>query len=94
LHRSIAHLFLDNNADISLSADAVWDHFSNILDVTKTGIETASLLTYIFQIAISSRHGPVFVLLCLGKPFMGFFARRSLWEKGEVVLHELSWMFD
>ncbi|KAJ7367043.1 P-loop containing nucleoside triphosphate hydrolase protein [Mycena albidolilacea] len=75
----------DNNADISLSAEPIWYHFTNILDVAQTGIETASLLTYIFQIAISSRHGPVFVLLCLGKPFIGFFARRSLWDKAHVA---------
>ncbi|KAF8172036.1 P-loop containing nucleoside triphosphate hydrolase protein [Mycena galopus ATCC 62051] len=75
----------DNNADISLSARPIWDHFTNLVQAIKTGIQAASLLTYIFQLALSSQHGPVFVLLCLGKPLIRLLLWRSLWEKAYVV---------
>ncbi|KAJ7928036.1 P-loop containing nucleoside triphosphate hydrolase protein [Mycena leptocephala] len=75
----------DNNADNSLSAMPVWDNFTVLIDVAATGIQAVSLLTYILQLAISSRHGPVFVLLCLGKPFLRFVFRRSLWERAHVA---------
>ncbi|KAJ6585143.1 P-loop containing nucleoside triphosphate hydrolase protein [Mycena capillaripes] len=75
----------ENNADASLSATPVWDHFMVLMDVAATGIQVLSLLTYIFHLAISSRHGPVFVLLCITKPLIRFFFRRSLWERAHVV---------
>ncbi|KAJ7134763.1 P-loop containing nucleoside triphosphate hydrolase protein [Mycena epipterygia] len=75
----------DNNADSSLSAEPVWENFMNLVNVAGIGIEVVNLLAYIFQIAFSSRHGPVFVLLCLGKPLITFFFRRSLWERAHVV---------
>ncbi|KAJ7677503.1 P-loop containing nucleoside triphosphate hydrolase protein [Mycena rosella] len=75
----------DNNADISLSAEPVWENFMNLVNVAATGIQVVTLLAYIFQLAVSSRHGPVFVLLCLAKPFIRFFFRQSLWERAHVV---------
>ncbi|KAJ6508586.1 P-loop containing nucleoside triphosphate hydrolase protein [Mycena sanguinolenta] len=75
----------DNDADESLSAKPIWDHFINVMDVGETGIQAVSLLAYIFQIAVSSQHGPVFVLLCLCKPVIRVFLWRSLWEKAHVV---------
>ncbi|KAJ7442645.1 P-loop containing nucleoside triphosphate hydrolase protein [Mycena latifolia] len=75
----------DNNADTSLSAIPVWDNFVNLINVATIGIQVVSLLVYICQLATSSRHGPIFVLLCLAKPFIRFFFRRSLWERPYVA---------
>ncbi|KAF7346521.1 ABC transporter ATP-binding protein [Mycena sanguinolenta] len=75
----------DNNEDESLSANAIWDHFTNVMDMAETGIQAVSLLAYIFKLAISSQHGPVFVLLCLCKPVIRVFLWRSLWERAHVV---------
>lgn len=78
--------FPDNNADTSLSGQPVWDNFMNLINVAAMGIEVLSLLSYIFKLAVSTRHGPVLVLLCLGKPLIKFFFRRSLWETGDYKL--------
>ncbi|KAJ7675676.1 P-loop containing nucleoside triphosphate hydrolase protein [Mycena polygramma] len=75
----------DNNADTSLSGTPVWDNFTALIDAVGTSIQVFSLLTYIFHLALSSRHGPIFVLLCVAKPFIRFVYRRSLWEKAHVV---------
>ncbi|KAJ7147109.1 P-loop containing nucleoside triphosphate hydrolase protein [Mycena crocata] len=75
----------DNTADISLTAEPVWENFMNLVDVAGMGIQVVTLLSYIFQLAVSTRHGPVFVLLCLGKPLIKFFFRRSLWERAYVA---------
>ncbi|KAJ7486023.1 P-loop containing nucleoside triphosphate hydrolase protein [Mycena galericulata] len=75
----------DNNADLSLTAGPVWDNFMTLINVAYIGIQVVGLLAYIFKLAVSTRHGPVFVLLCLGKPLMKFFLRRSLWEKAYVA---------
>ncbi|KAF7365059.1 ABC transporter ATP-binding protein [Mycena venus] len=75
----------DNNADNSLTARAVWDNFTALLDVAETAIQTVGLMAYILQLAISSRHGPVFVLLCIGKPLLRVIFRRSLWERAHIV---------
>ncbi|KAJ7505160.1 P-loop containing nucleoside triphosphate hydrolase protein [Mycena galericulata] len=56
-----------------------------LINVAYIGIQVVGLLAYIFKLAVSTRHGPVFVLLCLGKPLMKFFLRRSLWEKAYVA---------
>ncbi|KAJ7025386.1 P-loop containing nucleoside triphosphate hydrolase protein [Mycena alexandri] len=71
----------ENNADSSLSAVPVWENFTTLIDVVARGVETVGLLTYIFQLAVSSRQGPVFVLLCLAKPLINFIFRRSLWDR-------------
>ncbi|KAJ7781791.1 P-loop containing nucleoside triphosphate hydrolase protein [Mycena maculata] len=75
----------DNDADASLGAGPVCDHFMSLIRVVAMGIEVITLLTYIFRLALSTRHGPVFVLLCLTKPLISFLFRRSLWERPHVV---------
>ncbi|KAJ6621879.1 P-loop containing nucleoside triphosphate hydrolase protein [Mycena sp. CBHHK59/15] len=75
----------DNSSDSSLSAEPVWETFMNLVSVAAAGIEVIGLLAYIFRIAVSGRHGPVFVLLCVGKPLVKFLFRQSLWERAYVV---------
>ncbi|KAJ7175996.1 P-loop containing nucleoside triphosphate hydrolase protein [Mycena filopes] len=75
----------ENNADSSLSAEPIWDNFETLVNVVARAIETVSLLAYIFQLALSSRQGPIFVLLCLAKPLIKFLFRRSLWDRPHVV---------
>ncbi|KAJ7644001.1 P-loop containing nucleoside triphosphate hydrolase protein [Roridomyces roridus] len=74
-----------NNEDISLNAKPVWDNFTSLMDITTTIIQVVTLLAYIFHVAVSSRHGPVFVLLCLGRPLMTLRFRQYLWEKVYVA---------
>ncbi|KAJ7784405.1 P-loop containing nucleoside triphosphate hydrolase protein [Mycena metata] len=75
----------ENNADSSLSAVPAWENFTTLIAVVARGVETVGLLTYIFQLAVSSRQGPVFVLLCLAKPLINFIFRRSLWDRPYVA---------
>ncbi|KAJ6525313.1 P-loop containing nucleoside triphosphate hydrolase protein [Mycena vulgaris] len=59
----------DNNVDTSLSAQPVWENFMSLINVASICIQVVSLLAYIFQLALSSRHGPVLRSALSGQTF-------------------------
>ncbi|KAF7314494.1 ABC transporter ATP-binding protein [Mycena kentingensis (nom. inval.)] len=78
----------DNADDGGVYAGGVWDSFTDILGMGTVILQTIGILTYILQLATSTQHGPIFVLLCVAKPLARFLYRQSLWHQPFIAQAE------
>ncbi|KAF5343571.1 hypothetical protein D9758_012974 [Tetrapyrgos nigripes] len=74
-----------NLKDRELSSSVPWEAFDGIFELSVKCFGVITELGFVAHVARSGNHGPIFALLCIGKPVMYLLTRKSLWDMPRIV---------
>ncbi|KAF7298862.1 ABC transporter ATP-binding protein [Mycena indigotica] len=75
----------DTTDDDAISPHGVWNTFMTVVSVGTLVLQVVAILGYILNLSTSTRHGPIFVFLCICRPLFKSLYRQDLWNMPFVV---------
>ncbi|THU77152.1 hypothetical protein K435DRAFT_770454, partial [Dendrothele bispora CBS 962.96] len=74
-----------NRRDDAISSQVPWNAFQAIFELLSKSFGVLSELAFVIHVARSGNHGPIFALLCIGRPIVYLLTRHNLWSMSRVI---------
>ncbi|THU90095.1 hypothetical protein K435DRAFT_275155 [Dendrothele bispora CBS 962.96] len=74
-----------NRRDDNISSRVPWDAFEAIFELLSKCFGVLGELAFVVYVARSGNHGPIFALLCIGRPMIYLLTRHNLWSMSRVI---------